>query len=358
MIISFQETGAQAHIDRVKEFFGGKKHTYFVETYGCQMNVRDSETLAGLLEAMGYEPAPSRDEADAVIFNTCCVREGAEDRLRGNLGKLKQRKRENPDLLVMIAGCMMQEEGNAAAIRRRFPFVDVVIGTHNTFELPELMEKALLKREHAFDVWEKEGDVVEGLPVKRESDISAWVNIMYGCNNFCSYCVVPYVRGRERSRKSADILTEVRELADKGIKEITLLGQNVNSYGKNTDDLTFPDLLRLLDRVDGIERIRFMTSHPKDLSDDLIAAMAESKHVCPYLHLPVQSGSDRVLALMNRHYTAEKYLRLTEKLRAAIPEIALSTDIIVGFPTETEEDFRDTLSLYETVCFNAAFTFI
>ena len=357
-ITSFNNLSEKDFIKKVKEFFGDSKHTYFVETYGCQMNVRDSQTLKGFFEEMGYTPSEDRQSADAVIFNTCCVREGAEDRLLGNLGKLKQEKKKRPHMLIMICGCMMQEEGSKEKIKKRFPFVDVVFGTHNTHQLPKLMFSALTKNEAQYSIWEKEDAIVEDMPVLREKDSFGWINIMYGCNNFCSYCIVPYVRGRERSRKSEDILGEAISLAKNGVKEITLLGQNVNSYGKNCDEISFPDLLRKLNKVDGIERIRFMTSHPKDLSDDLIDAMAECEKVCKYIHLPVQSGSDRILKLMNRKYTREDYFRLVEKLRKKMPDIAISTDIIVGFPTETDEDFEDTYDLYKKVCFNSAFTFI
>ncbi len=357
-ITSFNNLPEKVYLKMVKELFGDKKHTYFVETYGCQMNVRDSQTLRGFFEEMGYTPAETRESADAVIFNTCCVREGAEDRLLGNLGKLKQEKKKRPDMLVMVCGCMMQEEGSAEKIKKRFRFVDVVFGTHNPHLLPKLMYEALTKREPQYSIWEKEEDIVEEMPVLREKDASAWINIMYGCNNFCSYCIVPYVRGRERSRKSEDIILEAKALAKSGVKEITLLGQNVNSYGKNCDEISFPELLRELNKIEGLERIRFMTSHPKDLSDELIKAMAECDKVCKYIHLPVQSGSDRILKLMNRKYTREDYFLLVEKLKKAMPEIAISTDIIVGFPTETDEDFEETYDLYKRVCFNAAFTFI
>ena len=329
-----------------------------METYGCQMNVRDSQTLAGMLERMGYTPAAAREDADAVIFNTCCVREGAEERLLGNLGVLKPLKQQRPDMLIMVCGCMMQEPGMAESIRRRFRFVDVVFGTHNPHCLPELMYQALTEHMPAYQLWEKEQGIVEDMPVLREHSASAWINIMYGCNNFCSYCIVPYVRGRERSRQSADILREARALAGQGVKEITLLGQNVNSYGKENDEISFPLLLKELDQIDGIERIRFMTSHPKDLSDELIEVMAQGRHICKYIHLPVQSGSNRILSLMNRRYTREDYFLLIQKLRQAMPEIAISTDIIVGFPTETEQDFEDTLDLYRRVGFHSAFTFI
>ena len=261
-------------------------------------------------------------------------------------------------MLIMVCGCMMQEPGMAESIRRRFRFVDVVFGTHNPHCLPELMYQALTEHMPAYQLWEKEQGIVEDMPVLREHSASAWINIMYGCNNFCSYCIVPYVRGRERSRQSADILREARALAGQGVKEITLLGQNVNSYGKENDEISFPLLLKELDQIDGIERIRFMTSHPKDLSDELIEVMAQGRHICKYIHLPVQSGSNRILSLMNRRYTREDYFLLIQKLRQAMPEIAISTDIIVGFPTETEQDFEDTLDLYRRVGFHSAFTFI
>lgn len=354
----FEHTSGAEYIEKVNVLLGTKKRTYFVETYGCQMNVRDSQTLAGILERMGYTPAAAREDADAVIFNTCCVREGAEERLLGNLGVLKPLKQQRPDMLIMVCGCMMQEPGMAESIRRRFRFVDVVFGTHNPHCLPELMYQALTEHMPAYQLWEKEQGIVEDMPVLREHSASAWINIMYGCNNFCSYCIVPYVRGRERSRQSADILREARALAGQGVKEITLLGQNVNSYGKENDEISFPLLLKELDQIDGIERIRFMTSHPKDLSDELIEVMAQGRHICKYIHLPVQSGSNRILSLMNRRYTREDYFLLIQKLRQAMPEIAISTDIIVGFPTETEQDFEDTLDLYRRVGFHSAFTFI
>ncbi len=357
-IVSFDQLEEKEYLLKVREFFKEKPHTYFVETYGCQMNVRDSQTLMGMFEEMGYTPTKNRESADAVIFNTCCVREGAEDRLLGNLGKLKSEKKKRPDMLIMICGCMMQEKGSLEKIKKRFPFVDIIFGTHNPFEMPKLMFNALTKKERQYSLFEQETAIVEDMPVVREKDVFGWINIMYGCNNFCSYCIVPYVRGRERSRKSEDIIKEAEHLALRGVKEITLLGQNVNSYGKNADEITFPDLLRKLNQIKGIERIRFMTSHPKDLSDDLIKAMAECEKVCKYIHLPVQSGSNRILEKMNRHYTREDYLLLVEKLKQAMPEIAITTDIIVGFPDETDEDFEDTCDLFKRVCFNSAFTFI
>lgn len=357
-IARFDQMMQSDYIKKVNELLGDKKRKYFVETYGCQMNVRDSETLSGLFELMGYEHTENMLEADAVIFNTCCVREGAEDRLTGNLGRLLPLKESNPDMLIMICGCMMQEEGKAEYIKKRFKFVDVVFGTSRAQELPRLMFSALSDRSREFFVADATADIVEDMPVKRESSFQAWVNIMYGCNNFCSYCIVPYVRGRERSRASADIIAECTRLAQNGIKEICLLGQNVNSYGLDGDEISFPELLSKLNEISGLERIRFMTSHPKDLSDELIAVMKNCKKVCPYIHLPVQSGSNEVLKRMNRKYTREKYIALVEKLKAQIPDIAISTDIIVGFPGETDQDFEDTLDLYRKVCFNSAFTFI
>ena len=343
-----RETDARA----VREAIGeGKK--YHIVIYGCQMNVRDGETAAGLLEEMGFTRAAGRDEADIVLFETCCVRENAENRALGNVIWLKELKRDKPDLLIAVGGCMTQEPGMAERIRKMYPFVDIVFGTHNLYRLTRLVREAVEGR-RAIEIL-GEGGLQEGLPSVRQSRFSAFVNIMYGCNNFCSYCIVPYVRGRERSRAAEDILDEAAHLRDDGVQEITLLGQNVNSY--QGGGAAFADLLRRLDALD-IPRIRFMTSHPKDLSDELIAAYGELKHLCGHLHLPVQSGSDRVLREMNRHYTREKYLSLVRRLRAVRPEIGLTTDIIVGFPGETEEEFLDTLSLCREVRFDAAFTFI
>lgn len=356
-VTEFKNTPESAYIEKVNDILKDTPRTYFIETYGCQMNVRDSQTLSGMFEKMGYTAAENIENADAIIFNTCCVREGAEDRLTGNLGRLLPLKEKKPDTLIMICGCMMQEAGKADYIKRRFKFVDIVFGTHNAQALPRLMYRVLSEKSRAFEINE-DLNIIEDMPVKRENEFSAWVNIMYGCNNFCSYCIVPYVRGRERSRKSEDIIKEAQELVKSGVKEITLLGQNVNSYGLGLDEISFPQLLRKLNSISGLERIRFMTSHPKDLSDDLINAMAECDNVCKYIHLPVQSGSDRILKLMNRRYSRSDYFTLVEKLRSKIPDIAISTDIIVGFPTETEQDFADTLDLYSRVCFNSAFTFI
>lgn len=330
---------------------------YYIESYGCQMNAHDSEKLAGMLCAMGYQATQSKDEADLILFNTCCVRDHAEKRVFGNVGALKKRKDEYPGLMIGVCGCMMQQPEVAKRLYQRYPFVNLVFGTHSLHELPALLQTAL-QGERPLSVHDMEGDVVEGLPVKRVPGVSASINIMYGCNNFCSYCIVPYVRGRERSRRPEHIVQEAVTLAQEGYSEIQLLGQNVNSYGKDLGDVSFAQLLRKVNEVEGIRRIRFMTSHPKDLSDELIQAMAELHKVCDHIHLPVQAGSDRILRLMNRVYTRAEYLRLVEKLRKHKPAIELTTDIIVGFPGETEEDFLDTLSLIEEVGYSAAFTFM
>lgn len=323
------------------------------------MNVHDSEVLAGMLDKMGYTPDTDPQEADLILLNTCCVRENAENRLYGNIGNLKALKEQNPDCIIGVCGCMVQQPTEVEKIKKSYPHVDLVFGTHNLHELPELLEKIESDRSRLYEVWDSEGDIHEGLPMRRDDPFKAWVTIMYGCNNFCSYCIVPYVRGRERSRKPDDILVEIQELIDSGVKEITLLGQNVNSYGRDFKDqnLNFAKLLEKI-AVQGIERIRFQTSHPKDLSDELIQVMAGHKNICRHLHLPMQSGSSRVLKLMNRNYTKENYLALAEKIKGQVPGLALTTDIIVGFPGETEEDFQDTLDLVEKVRFDGAFTFI
>ena len=338
--------------EAVKKLTGGGKK-YHLVIYGCQMNVRDGETLAGFLEEMGYTRAASREEADIVVFETCTVRANAENRALGNVIWLKELKKKKPDLLIGVGGCMTQEEGMADRIREMYPFVDIVFGTHNLYRFTRLVREAV-EGGRGIEVLEK-GGIQEDLPVVRSSSFSAFVNIMYGCNNFCTYCIVPYVRGRERSRAQADIIREARQLREEGVQEITLLGQNVNSYMGGGS--AFADLLAELDALE-IPRIRFMTSHPKDLSEELIQAYATLEHLCGHLHLPVQSGSDRILRLMNRHYDRERYLSLVERLRAARPGIGLTTDIIVGFPGETEEEFMDTMSLCEEVRFDAAFTFI
>ena len=322
------------------------------------MNFKDSEKLNGILEEIGYVPAAS-ENADFVYYNTCTVRENANVRVYGRLGTLKTYKKNNPDMVIAMCGCMMQEEEEAQKVRDVYKFVDIVFGTHNIFKLAELLFECLDSKRRVFDVWEKTDLIIEDLPSDRKFSFKAGVNIMFGCNNFCSYCIVPYVRGRERSRKPQDIVAEVEKLASEGVVEIMLLGQYVNSYGKNLEEpVTFAELLRMVENVEGIERIRFMTSHPKDLSDELIEVMASSKKICRHLHLPVQSGSSRLLKLMNRKYTKEQYLTLVQKLKAAIPDLALTTDIIVGFPGETEEDFQETLDVVRKAEYDSAFTFI
>lgn len=327
---------------------------YHIVTYGCQMNAHDSEQIAGILDRMGMHEAASRDEADLVIYNTCCVRDNAERRALGNVGWLKELKKVKPELMTGVCGCMVQQPGMAEKLIKRYPFLDIAFGTHELYKLPDMMRELLDSRARVVCVSEDDM-VAEGLPVKRVSRIQAYVNIMYGCNNFCSYCIVPYVRGRERSRLPEDILREVEELKCDGVREVMLLGQNVNSYSGG--GLDFAGLLREVDAI-GIERIRFMTSHPKDLSDALIDVMANSRHICHQLHLPVQHGSDRVLEAMNRRYTAAHYLGLVDKLRGAMPDIGLTTDLIVGFPGETEDDFKATLDLVERVRYDSAYTFI
>ncbi len=352
LVVSQEEMDKQRQCAaRVREGFPGR--TYKIVTYGCQMNAHDSENLAGMLEEMGFAPAADEGEADLLLFNTCCIRDNAERRLLGNVSALAQRKREKPDLLVGVCGCMMQQEGGAQRLLDLCPFVDLVFGTHNLYRLPELLLRALRGQPVRETDGDERGCIPEGLPVRRTSAIQGALTIMYGCNNFCTYCVVPYVRGRERSRSVADVVREAESMAASGIQEILLLGQNVNSYAGGA---TFPELLRALDGV--VPRIRFMTSHPKDLSDALIEEMARSHSVCPQFHLPVQSGNDKVLREMNRVYTRAHYLERVRALRQAIPEVGLTTDVIAGFPGETEAEFADTLSLVEEVQYDSAFTFI
>ena len=328
---------------------------YHIVTLGCQMNVRDSETLAGMLTEMGFTEAATREEADLILYNTCCVRENAENKALGNVIWLKELKKDKPELIICVGGCMTQEEGMAESLIRQYPFIDLVFGTHNAYRFPEYLEKVLSDRVQVFEVLDTGGTICEGLPEKRSNPYFGFVNIMYGCNNFCSYCIVPYVRGRERSREMDDILDECKRLRDAGAREIMLLGQNVNSYMGG--GAKFAELLYRVDTLD-IPRVRFMTSHPKDLSDELIAAYGELRHLMPNLHLPVQAGNDEILKRMNRHYDREKYLSLVRRLRAVRPDIGLTTDVIVGFPGETEAQFEDTLSLVREVRFDAAYTFI
>ncbi|MBC2399802.1 tRNA (N6-isopentenyl adenosine(37)-C2)-methylthiotransferase MiaB [Clostridium tetanomorphum] len=332
---------------------------FYIETWGCQMNEEDSEKLSGMLKNLGYKRTEEREKSDIIIFNTCCVRENAELKVYGNLGALKKLKEKNPNLIIAVCGCMMQQEGMAEAIVKKYPFVDILFGTHNAHKFPEYLNRVKQEGKSIIEIWNKEEGIVEGLPIDRKSDVKGFVTIMYGCNNFCTYCIVPFVRGRERSRKPEDIEKEIINLVQNGYKEVTLLGQNVNSYGKDlTPSLRFAELLRRINKIDGLERVRFMTSHPKDLTEDLILAVKECDKLCEQIHLPVQSGSGNVLKKMNRHYDREQYLNLVKKIKEAIPNVALSTDIIVGFPGETEQDFLETLSLVEEVEYDSAFTFI
>ncbi|MBU1143942.1 MAG: tRNA (N6-isopentenyl adenosine(37)-C2)-methylthiotransferase MiaB [Firmicutes bacterium] len=337
----------------------GVDKTYFIHTYGCQGNEADSETMAGILELMGFTKALSEDNSDVIIMNTCAIRENAENRVWGELGRLKAYKKQNPNLILGLAGCMAQEENVVERVMKKYQHVDLIFGTHNIYKLPEYIETAMFAKERVIEVYSQEGDIIENLPKVRTHQFKAWVNIMFGCDEFCTYCIVPYTRGKERSRSKDEIILEVKELVEQGYKEVTLLGQNVNAYGKDFKDknYTFGDLLRDLDAT-GIERIRFTTSHPHDLDRKTMEAMRDSKHVMPFFHLPVQSGSNSVLKKMNRHYTKESYLKVLNELKNTVPGIAVTTDIIVGFPTETEEDFLETLDLVEKAQFEGAFTFV
>ena len=335
-----------------------EKH-YHIITYGCQMNVHESEKIAGTLKKMGYEPVADSEDADIVVFNTCCIRENAENHAYGNIGALKKLKKSKKDFLIAVGGCMTQQPGKAEELKKKFPIVDIVFGTHNLDELQKLVELKLKRKKSVVDVWEKEGEISEKDEPFRTSYPNAWVNIMYGCNNFCTYCIVPYVRGRERSRRPEHIVAEVRSLLDEGYKEITLLGQNVNSYGNDADGaFNFPDLLREICQDKRKFRLRFMTSNPKDFTEDLVAAIAENPQICRLVHLPVQAGSDRILQKMNRKYTSGEYLDKVKMLRKRIPDCQITTDIMVGFPTETEEDFQKTLDLVDAADFSTAFTFV
>lgn len=337
----------------------GKKPLAHVITYGCQQNENDSERIRGMLFEMGYGFTEENEEADFILFNTCAVREGAELRVLGNIGALKHLKARNPNVIIGICGCMMQQEHMVKQIKSKYKHVSVVFGTHTLYRLPELLFGALTEQQRVFRVEQTDGAIAEDIPVYRDGDVKAWVSVMYGCNNFCTYCIVPYVRGRERSRAPEKILEEVRELAAKGVKEITLLGQNVNSYGRDAEcQMDFADLLRAVNQVEGIQRIRFMTSHPKDMTERLIDAMAECDKVVNQLHLPVQSGSSRILKQMNRKYTKEQYLDLVQRVRAKLGNIALTSDIIVGFPGETEEDFAETLDVLKQVRFDSVYSFL
>ena len=345
--------------DKEMDLLNGKK--YNIITFGCQMNEHDSETIAGMLQEKGCVETMSRDDSDITIINTCSVRENADKRFFGTLGQLKKLKEKNPEYVACVCGCMMQQQHIIDTIKSKYPWVDIIFGTHNIHRFPELLEKVYSEKKKIAETFEDSDQIVEGLPAKRLYKHKSFVNIMYGCNNFCTYCIVPYTRGREKSRKPEDIVREITGLVADGVKEVTLLGQNVNSYRgavESGSECDFADLIYMINDIEGLERIRFMTSHPKDLSDKLIQAFVDCDKLCNYIHLPVQAGSDRVLRRMNRKYTREKYLEAVERLRKAVPDIAISTDIIVGFPGETEEDFEETLSLVRSVKYDSAFTFL
>ena len=341
-----------------KEQVLGRPLTACTVTFGCQMNARDSEKLAGVLERIGY--VETEDEnADFVIYNTCTVRENANLRVYGRLGYLHSLKKKNPHMMIALCGCMMQEPQVVEKLKKSYSFVNLIFGTHNIYKFAELVVSALLSDRMVIDIWKDTDKIVEDLPTERKYPFKSGVNIMFGCNNFCSYCIVPYVRGRERSRNPKDIIREIERLVADGVVEVMLLGQNVNSYGKNLEEpMTFAQLLQEVEKIEGLKRIRFMTSHPKDLSDELIEVMKNSRKICRHIHLPLQSGSSRILKLMNRRYDKEKYLELVRKIREAMPDISLTTDIIVGFPGETEEDFLETMDVVEKVRYDSAFTFI
>lgn len=359
------ETEKQAYyIAKCKEIISnkekelGRKLKACVATFGCQMNFKDSEKLIGILNEIGYEETED-EHADLVLYNTCTVRENANLKIYGRLGYLSKLKKENSNMIIGLCGCMMQEEHVVEKIKKSYKFVDLIFGTHNIFKLAELLYERLSGQKSVIDIWQGTTEIVEDLPSERKYSFKSGVNIMYGCNNFCSYCIVPYVRGKERSRKPEDIINEIKKLVSEGVVEIMLLGQNVNSYGKTLENpMTFAQLLQEIEKIDGLKRVRFMTSHPKDLSDELIDVMAHSKIICKQMHLPLQSGSDRLLKIMNRHYDKQHYLEIVDKLRKAIPDIGISTDIIVGFPGETEEDFNETLDVVKKVQYDSAFTFI
>ena len=362
-MINTQESKIQLeYIEKCKELVGARydhQPAFFIQNAGCQMNSLQTETVAGIVKKMGYEEVSREEDADVVIYNTCTVRENANLKIYGHLGHLKSIKKQKKEMKIVLFGCMMQEPEVIEKIHKDYSFVDLVFGTHNFHKFPELFYRSLNTEGQIIDVWKESDEIVEGMPADRKYSFKTGVNIMFGCNNFCSYCIVPYVRGREKSREPEAILQEIRELVADGVTEVMLLGQNVNSYGKTLENpITFAQLLQQVEEIEGLKRIRFMTSHPKDLSDELIETMAKSKKVCHHLHLPMQSGSSRILKIMNRRYDKEKYLELVQKIRTAIPDISLTTDIIVGFPGETEEDFRDTLDVVDKCDFDTAFTFI
>lgn len=352
----FMKKARQLVRERSEEL--GRPLTACTVTFGCQMNARDSEKLAGVLERIGYVETED-EKADFVIYNTCTVRENANLRVYGRLGYLHTLKKKNPHMMIALCGCMMQEPQVVEKLKKSYSFVNLIFGTHNIYKFAELVVSALLSDRMVIDIWKDTDKIVEDLPTERKYPFKSGVNIMFGCNNFCSYCIVPYVRGRERSRNPRDIIREIERLVADGVVEVMLLGQNVNSYGKNLEEpMTFAQLLQEVEKIQGLKRIRFMTSHPKDLSDELIEVMKNSKKICRHIHLPLQSGSSRILKLMNRRYDKEKYLELVRKIREAMPDISLTTDIIVGFPGETEEDFLETMDVVEKVRYDSAFTFI
>lgn len=337
----------------------GEGRKFYIRTYGCQMNEHDTEVMAGIFMALGYEATNTVDDADVILLNTCAIRENAENKVFGELGHFKRLKLEKPDLLLGVCGCMSQEESVVNKILKTYQHVDIIFGTHNIHRLPQILNEAYLSKEMVIEVWSKEGDVIENLPKVRNGKIKAWVNIMYGCDKFCTYCIVPFTRGKERSRRPEEIIQEVRHLAAQGYQEVTLLGQNVNAYGKDFTDLDYrlADLLAEIQKID-IPRVRFMTSHPWDFDDELINVLANGGNMVDHIHLPVQSGSNAVLKIMSRKYTREAYIELVKKIKAAMPNVSLTTDIIVGYPNETEEQFEETLSLYKEVGFDTAYTYI
>ena len=335
------------------------KPKYMIQTFGCQMNEHDSEKLCAMLDDMGYEKTVFAEECELIIYNTCAIRENAELKVYGNLGQLKANKRKNPDLKIAVCGCMMQQSHVVEELKSKYKHVDLIFGTHNIYKFPELLASSMESEGMIVDVWDVDGEVVEGLRSSRKFELKAFVNIIYGCNNFCTYCIVPYTRGRERSREVSDIVNEIKELVAKGTKEVTLLGQNVDSYGKTLENpVTFAELLRIVNEIEGLERIRFMTSHPKDISDEVIYAIRDCDKVCEFIHLPVQCGSTSLLKKMNRHYSKEHYLEIIEKAKKEIPDVAFSTDLMIGFPGETEEDVLDTIDVVRKVKYDTAFTFI
>ena len=359
VILSPQEALRQKNIIKsINSLVSGKGKKAFVETYGCQQNVNDSEILSGMIKEMGYEIASEKEDADLIIYNTCAVRENAELKVFGNLGALKHLKSKKPDLIIGVCGCMMQQKDIQDQIKKKYKHVSLVFGTHSLYRFPEMLSEVINGDKRVFDIKE-DGIIIEDMPISRAKGPCAWVSVMYGCNNFCTYCIVPYVRGRERSRDKNVIIEEIKSLAKEGYKEITLLGQNVNSYGNDLcEDIDFSDLLKMVHEIDGIERIRFMTSHPKDISDKLIDTMASLPKVCKQLHLPIQAGANSVLKAMNRVYTREEYLEKMKKIKEKMPNISLTSDIIVGFPGETTENFEETLDVLNEVRYDTIFSFI